>query len=48
MGITCETFSLFIEQDISDKKQIALSEFVALAVNCATTVNSNEFVNFCF
>ena len=26
-------YSLFIEQDLSDKKYLALSEFVALAVN---------------
>ena len=26
-------FSLFIEQDISEKKQIAFSEFIVLAAN---------------
>ena len=31
MEITCET--LFIEQDISDKKEIAFSEFVVLTGN---------------
>ena len=34
--------SLFIEQDISDKKSIAFSEFVVLAVNWATTVTNNK------
>ena len=41
-------FGLFIEQDISDKKQIAFSELVVLAVNWATTVTNNDFVSFCF
>ena len=41
-------FRLFIEQDISDKKQIAFSELVVLAVNWATTVTNNDFVSFCF
>ena len=40
-------FNLFIEQDISDKKYIAFSEFAVLAVNWATTVTKNEFVSFC-
>ena len=44
--ITCE--SIFIEQDISDKKQIGLSEFAVLAINGATTVTNNKFVSFCF
>ena len=34
-------FTLIIEQDISDKTQIAFSEFVVLAVNWATKV-ANE------
>ena len=38
-------FSLFIEQD---KKLKAISEFVVLAVNVATTVTNSEFVSFCF
>ena len=38
--------SLFIEQDIRDKKWIAFPEFVVLAVNSATTVTNNEFVSF--
>ena len=41
-------FSLFIEQDISDKKYIDFSEFVVLAVNCAIIVTNNEFVIFAF
>ena len=41
-------FSLFIEQDMSDKKKTAFPEFVAFAVNRATTVTNNEFVSFCF
>ena len=41
-------FSLFIEEDISDKKYIAFSEFVVLGVNWVTTVTDNEFVSFCF
>ena len=39
MRITCE--ALFIEQEVSDKKQIAFSEFLVLAVNWATAV-ANE------
>ena len=39
-------FSLFIEEDVSDKNYIAFSEFVILAVNCAITVTNNEFVIF--
>ena len=31
-------FTLFIEQDISDKNQVAFSEFVVLAVNWVATV----------
>ena len=38
--------SLFIEQDISDKKQIAFLECVVLAVNWVTTFTKNEFVSF--
>ena len=41
-------FSLFIEQDMSDKKKTAFPEFVAFAVNRAITVTNNEFVSFCF
>ena len=41
-------FSLFIEQDVSDKKQIAFTEFVVLTVIWATTVTNNEFASFCF
>ena len=41
-------FSLFIEQDISDKKYIDFSEFVVLAVNCTIIVTKNEFVIFAF
>ena len=41
-------FSLFIEEDVSDKIYIAFSEFVVLAVNCAITVTNNEFVIFVF
>ena len=37
---------MFIEQDISVKKYIAFSELVVLAVDRATTVTKNEFVNF--
>ena len=44
MWITCKI--LFIEQDISVKKWIALPELVVLAVDWATTVTKNEFVNF--
>ena len=39
-------FSLRIEQDVSDKKQIAFSEFVVLAVNWHTAVTNNKFVSF--
>ena len=39
--------SLFVEQEISDKKQIAFSEFVVLAANWATAVTYNEFASFC-
>ena len=41
-------FSLFIEQDRSDKKYITFSEFVVLPVNQATTVTNDKFVSFCF
>ena len=41
-------FSLFVEEDISDKKWIVFSEFVVLAVNWSTTVTYNEFASFCF
>ena len=41
-------FSLFIEEDVSDKIYIAFSEFVVLAVNCAITVTNNEFLIFVF
>ena len=41
-------FSLFIEQDISNKKLTAFSEFVVLAVSCAATVTKSEFVSFYF
>ena len=41
-------FSLFIEQDMSDKKKTAFAEFVTFAVNRAITVTNNEFVSFCF
>ena len=44
MWITCKT--LFIEQEITVKKYIAFSELVVLAVNRATTVTKNKFVNF--
>ena len=37
-----------IEQDVSDKNQIAFSEFAVIAVNCAITVTNNEFVIFVF
>ena len=40
MWITCET--LFIEQEISDKKQIIFSEIVVLAVSWATTGTNKE------
>ena len=44
--------SLFIEQEISDKKEIflkeAFSEFDVLTVNWAITVTNNKFVRFCF
>ena len=46
MEITCET--LFIEQDISDKKEIAFSEFVVLTRNWAAAVTSNKFASFYF
>ena len=39
-------FSLFIELNVSDKKKIAFTEFVVLAVNWATTFTNNEFVRF--
>ena len=39
-------FSLFIEKDISDKKEIVFLKFVA--VNLATTVNNKEVLSFCF
>ena len=48
---TCENLrdlNLFIEQDISDKKETAFSEFFALAVNWAIRVTNNEFVRLCF
>ena len=49
MWIISETYlSSFIEQDINDQKQLAFSEFLALAVNWATTVTNNRFVSFCF
>ena len=35
-------FSLFIEQDVIDKKYIDFTEFVVLAVNWATTVTNNK------
>ena len=38
-------YSLFIEQDLSDKKYLALSESVVLAVNSATTVTKNKFAS---
>ena len=41
-------FSLFIEQDVSDKKEMAFSEFVIFAVNWAITVTNNKFLSFCF
>ena len=41
-------FSLCIEQEISDKKQIVFPEFVVLAVDWATTVTNNEIVSFYF
>ena len=41
-------FNLFVEQDISDKKQVGFSELVVLAVNWPTTVTYNEFVSFFF
>ena len=44
MWITCET--LFMEKDISDKRLIAFSEFVVVAVNWATTVAKNKSVSF--
>ena len=44
----CKAVEKGIEQDISDKKLLAFSEFVVLAVNWATTVTNNEFVSFCF
>ena len=34
--------SLFMEQGISGKKEIAFSEFVVLAVNWAITVTNNQ------
>ena len=37
--------SLLIEQDLSDKKYLALSEFVVLAVHWATIVTKNKFVS---
>ena len=41
-------FSLSIEQDISDKKEITFSEFIVLAVNWAITITNNKFVSFYF
>ena len=41
-------FNLFIEQDKSDKKYMAFSEFFVLAVNWATTATNNKFVAFWF
>ena len=38
-------YTLFIEQDLNDKKYLALSEFVVLAVNWATTVTKKKFVS---
>ena len=38
-------YSLFIEQDLSDKMYLALFEFVVLAVKWATTVTKNKFVS---
>ena len=35
-------FSLFIEQDTSDKKQTSFFEFVILAVNWATLATTNK------
>ena len=35
-------FSLFIEQDVIDKKYIDFTEFVVLAVNWTTTVTNNK------
>ena len=40
-------FSLFIEQDVNDKKEMAFSEFVIFAVNWAITVTNNKFLSFC-
>ena len=34
------------EEDINVKKEVAFSELVVLAVDKATTVTKNEFVNF--
>ena len=36
--------SLFLEEDVSDKKWTVFSEFVVLAVDWAITVTNNEFV----
>ena len=41
-------YSLFIEQDLSDKKYLALSEFAVLAVNWVTTVTKNKFESTVF
>ena len=38
-------YTLFIEQDLNDKKYLALSEFVVLAANWATTVTKKKFVS---
>ena len=37
-------FRLYIEQDISNKKEIAFSELVVLAVNWAPAATNNELV----
>ena len=46
MWITFET--LFTEQGMSDKKQMAFPEFVVFAGNWATTVTNNKFVSVGF
>ena len=38
-------YTLFIEQDLSDKKYLALSEFIVLAANWVTKVTKNKFVS---
>ena len=40
--------SLFIKQDISGKKYLAISEFFLLVVILAITVTNNEFVSLWF